>query len=130
MDKPQAKSNDTFMSRLIAIAESDRSENERIDQAVALCTAYVADVKARHQIATRKQVNPQERAIIESDVAAIRNTIAHREALLPNHSEVRRVLRVARVAIEMDSRASNAMGEILKDELTTDHGGVNSQTSQ
>jgi len=130
MDKSQAKSNDAFMSRLIVIVESDRSENERIDQAVTLCTTYIADVKARHQIAARKQVNPQERAIIESDVATVRNKIARREALLPNQSDRRRVLRVARVAIEMEACSSNAIGEILKDELVTDHADISARTSR
>jgi hypothetical protein len=121
MDEMQLESVDAFMPRLIAIVESDRSENERIEKAMDMCAAYVADIKACHRIDARKRPTPQERRTIESEVAAVRNAIANREAMLSNQSATRRVLKAARLAIQLDARASNAVGEILKNELVTDH---------
>jgi hypothetical protein len=114
MDEMHLESADAFMPRLIAIVESDRTENERIEKAMDMCAAYVADIKACHRIDAGKRPTPQERRTIESDVAAVRNAIANREAMLSDQSATRRVLKAARLAIQLDARASNAVGEILK----------------
>jgi hypothetical protein len=110
-----------IMATLIAIVESDCSENKRIEQAMEMCGAYVANKKALHGIDARKRPTGDERRPNESEVAGVRQAIANREAALPNQSEMRRVFRAARLAIQLDARASNAVGEILKNELIADH---------
>jgi hypothetical protein len=82
-----------------------------------LCAACVAEVKARHRIDPRRRPTERERAILEREVAAVREAILRREAGLPGASATRRILKAARLAIELDSRGTNAMGQILKDEL-------------
>jgi len=42
--------------------------------------------------------------------------------VLPGASATRRILKAARLAIELDSRGTNAMGQILKDELLNKSG--------
>jgi hypothetical protein len=105
-----------FTHRLIAIAESDRSEEVRIKKTSDLCAAYVAEVKTRHRIDPPRPPSERERAIIQSEVAAVREAILRREALVPDASATRRILKAARLAVELDSRGTNAMGQILKDE--------------
>jgi hypothetical protein len=39
---------------------------------------------------------------------------------MPDGSTTRRILKFARFAIELDSQGSNALGEILEDELVAD----------
>jgi len=58
------KSADAIMTTLIAIVESDRSENQRIEEAMDTCGNYVAQMKALHGIDTGKRptVAPQPRA--------------------------------------------------------------------
>jgi hypothetical protein len=120
MDELALRSADAFMATLIAIVESNRSQNERIGQAMDMCGAYVANMKALHGIDEHKRPTGAERYTIESEVAAVRNAIANRETALPNGSEMRRIFKAARLAIQLDARASNAVGDILKDELIAD----------
>ena len=115
------KSADAIMATLIAIVESERSENERIEEAMDMCGAYVAQMKALHGIDTGKRPTAEERGTIEREVAAVRHALANREAALPEHSGVRRIFKAARLAIQLDARASNAVGEILKNELIAGH---------
>jgi len=121
MDELALKSADAIMPRLIAIVESDRSENERIEKAMEMCGAYVASTKALHGIDARKRPTAEERRTIESEVAGVRHAIANREAALPDQSVGRRILKAARLAIQLDARASNAVGEILKNEMIANH---------
>jgi hypothetical protein len=121
MQELSLKSADAIMPRLLAIVESDCSENERIEKAMDMCGAYVANMKAVHGIDARKRPTAEERRTIESEVAAVRHAIANREAALPDQSEVRRIFKAARLAIQLDARASNAVGDILKSELVADH---------
>jgi len=117
MDERDMKSADVVMPRLFAIVESDCSENERIEKAMDICGAYVAHVKALHGIDLRKRPTPQERKTIEGEVAPVRQAIANREAMVSDQSDLRRILKAARLAIQLDARASNAVGDILKNEL-------------
>jgi hypothetical protein len=93
-----------FAHRLIAIAESDRPEDERIKKTTNLCSAYVAEVKARRQIDPRQKPTERERAVLESEVASVREAILRREVLAPDGSATRRILKAARLAIELDSQ--------------------------
>jgi hypothetical protein len=115
------KSADAIMTTLIAIVESDSSENQRIEEAMDMCGTYVAQMKALHGIDTGKRPTAEERGTIEREVAAVRHALANREAALPEHSGTRRIFKAARLAIQLDARASNAVGEILKNELIADH---------
>ena len=117
MNDPRTTTDAEFAHRLIAIAESDRPEDVRIKRSSDLCTAYVAEVKRRHRIDPRQRPTERERAILECEVAAVRDAILQREVLLPGASTTKRILKAARLAIELDSRGTNAMGRILKDEL-------------
>jgi len=121
MEELTLKSADTIMNTLIAIVESDCSENERIEKAMDMCGAYVAQMKALHGIDAGKRPTAEERKTIESNVAAVRYAIATREAAVPDHSEVRRILKASRLAIQLNARATNAVGDILKNELIADH---------
>jgi len=115
------KSADAIMATLIAIVESERSENERIEEAMDMCGAYVAQMKALHGIDTGKRPTAEERSTIEREVAAVRHALTNREAALPEYSGMRRIFKAARLAIQLDARASNAVGEILKNELIAGH---------
>lgn len=117
MNDPRRTMDEEFAHRLMAIAESDRPEDVRINRTSDLCAAYVAEVKARHCIDPQRRPDDHERAILESEVAAVREAILQRESLVPAASATRRILNAARLAIELDSRGTNAMGQILKDEL-------------
>jgi hypothetical protein len=110
-----------FMSRLAAIAGSDESETWRIARAIDLSNSYVADVKRRRNVGPRKRLSSRERVDIEHDLQPTRNEIARRERQAPDASRTARILKFARLAIELDSRQSNRFGEILKDELAGDH---------
>ena len=111
-----------FAHRLIAIAESDLAEDVRIKKTSDLCAACVVELNARHRIDPRRRPTEHERAILEREVAAVREAILRREAVLPGASATRRILKAARLAIELDSRGTNAMGQILKDELLNKSG--------
>jgi hypothetical protein len=116
-----AHPDEQFLSRLVAIAGFDESETRRIARAMDLSNSYVADVKRRRNVAPRKRVSTRERVAIERELQPTRNEIARRERQVPDTSRTARILRFARLAIELDSRASNRFGEILKDELVSDH---------
>jgi hypothetical protein len=122
VNDPRTTMDAEFAHRLIAIAESDRPEDVRIEKTSDLCAACVAEVKARHRIDPRRRPTDRERAILEREVAAVREAILRREAVLPGSSATRRILKAARLAIELDSRGTNAMGQILKDELVSKSG--------
>ena len=117
MNDPRTTMEAEFAHRLIAIAESDLAEDVRIKKTSDLCAACVVELNARHRIDPRRRPTEHERAILEREVAAVREAILRREAVLPGASATRRILKAARLAIELDSRGTNAMGQILKDEL-------------
>jgi hypothetical protein len=120
-DIAQAHPDEQFMSKLAAIAGSDESETRRIARAMDLSNSYVADVKRRRNVAPRKHLSSRERVDIERTLQPTRNEIARREREVPGTSRTARILKFARLAIELDSRDSNSFGEILKDEIVSDH---------
>jgi len=122
VNDPRTTMEAEFAHRLIAIAESDLAEDVRIKKTSDLCAACVAELNARHRIDPRRRPTEHERAILEREVAAVREAILRREAVLPGASATRRILKAARLAIELDSRGTNAMGQILKDELLNKSG--------
>lgn len=117
VNDPRTTMDAEFAHRLIAIAESDSPEDVRIKKTSDLCAAYVTEAKRRHRIDPRQRPTEHERAILEREVAAVREAILQREAVLPGASATRRILKAARLAVELDSRGTNVMGQILKDEL-------------
>jgi hypothetical protein len=120
-DIAQAHPDEQFLSRLVAIAGSDESETRRIARAMDLSNSYVADVKRRRNVAPREHLSTRERVDIERALQPTRNEIARREKQVPGASRTARILKFARLAIELDSRDSNRFGEILKAELLSDH---------
>jgi hypothetical protein len=84
-----------------------------------LSNSYVAEIKRRHD-GLRKRLSAGEQADVKGELLATRNEIVRRERLMPDGSTTRRILKFARFAIELDSQGSNALGEILEDELVTD----------
>ena len=117
MDSLREGLDENFIPRLMAIVESNQSDNERIRKAMDLCAAYVAASKAQHGVGIDRPMTEQERRRIEREIAPVRRAIAGREALLPEHSKGRLIMQSARAALDLDAAGSNQLGEILKHEL-------------
>ena len=120
MDAQRERQDQGFLSRLVAVVGSEASENERIERAIGLSNSYVAEIKRRYDVGPRKRLSARERADIRDELLATRNEIMRREKLVPDGSAKRRILKFARVAIELVSQGSNALGEILRDEVVAD----------
>jgi hypothetical protein len=120
MNAHRERPDEAFLTRLIAVVGSDTSENERIERAIELCNSHVAEIKRRHDVGPHKRLSAAEQAEVQDALLATRNEILRNERLMPDGSANRRILKFARLAIELDAQGSNALGEIFQDELVAD----------
>jgi hypothetical protein len=88
-------SDDSFIPRLMAIVESDGPQNERIDDALKLCTAHVARIKAKHGLLRRERPTSQEVARVRRELSALHDEMVRRETVYPDCSATQNVLRAS-----------------------------------
>jgi hypothetical protein len=87
--------NDSFFPRLMAIVESDRPQDERIDSALKLCTAHAASIKAKHGLITGGRPTRQDVARVRRELSALHDEMIRRETVYPDCSVTQNVLRAS-----------------------------------
>jgi hypothetical protein len=92
--KPE-ENDDSFIPRLMAIVESDSPENERIDNALKLCTAHAASIKAKHGLVTGGRPTRQDVARVKRELSALHDEMVRRETVYPDGSVTQNVLRAS-----------------------------------
>jgi len=85
----------TFIPTLIAIVESDRPQNERIDNALKLCKAHAASIKAKHGVLMGGQPTRQAIARVKRELSALHDEMLRRETVYLDCSETQNVLRAS-----------------------------------
>jgi hypothetical protein len=94
-DEKDAENDDSFLRRLMAIVESDRPQKERIDNALRLCTAYAASIKAKDGLLTGGRPTRQDVARVRRKLGALHDEMLRRESVYPDCSATQNVLRAA-----------------------------------
>ena len=94
-DEKDSENDDSFIPRLMAIVESDRPQNERIDNALRLCKAHAASIKAKHGVLMGGQPTRQDIARVKRELNALHNEMIRRETVYPDCSVTQNVLRAS-----------------------------------
>ena len=94
-DEKDSENDDGFIPRLMAIVESDRPQNERIDNALRLCKAHAASIKAKHGVLMGGQPTRQDIARVKRELNALHNEMIRRETVYPDCSVTQNVLRAS-----------------------------------
>jgi hypothetical protein len=89
------ENDDSFIPRLMAIVESDGPQNERIDNALKLCTAHAAGIKAKHGLVTGGRPTRQEVERVKRELGALHDEMVRRETVYPDCSVTQNVLRAS-----------------------------------
>lgn len=93
-DEKRDENDDSFIPRLMAIVESDGPQNERIDNALKLCTAHAASIKAKYGLLTGRST-PQDVARVKRKLSALHDEMVRRETVYPDSSATQNVLRAS-----------------------------------
>jgi hypothetical protein len=104
-DEKDDENDDSFLRRLIAIVESNRPQKERIDNALRLCTAHAASIKAKYGLLTGGRPTRQDVARVRRQLGALHDEMIRRESVYPDCSVTQNVLRasIRMMACERDS---------------------------
>jgi len=103
-DEKNDENDDSFLRRLMAIVESDRPQKERIDDALRLCTAHAARIKAKYGLLTGGRPTRQDVARVRRELRALHDEMIRRESVYPDCSATQNVLRatIRMMACERD----------------------------
>lgn len=94
-DEKYRNSDDSFMPRLMAIVESDRPQHERIDNALKLCAAHAARIKAKHGALGGGHPTREAAARIRRELGALHDEMIRRETVYPDGTDTQNVLRAS-----------------------------------
>jgi hypothetical protein len=94
-DEKDCESDDSFIPRLMAIVESDRPQNERIDNALKLCKTHAASIRAKHGVLMGERPTPQDIARVKRKLGALHDEMIRRETVYPDCSVTQNVLRAS-----------------------------------
>ena len=94
-DENHDENHDSFIPRLMAIVESDDPQNVRIDNALKLCAAYVASIKAKHGLLTGRRPTRQDVAHVRRELSALHDEMVRRETVYPDCSVTQNALRAS-----------------------------------
>ena len=94
-DEKHGERDDRFIPRLMAIVESDRPQNERIDHALQLCKTHAASIKARHGVLMGGRPTAQDIARVKRELGALHDEMIRRETVYPDCSVTQNVLRAS-----------------------------------
>jgi len=94
-DEKDRESDDGFIPRLMAIVESDRPQNERIDNALKLCKTHAASIKAKHGVLMGGQPTSQDIVRVKHKLNALHDEMVRRETVYPDCSVTQNVLRAS-----------------------------------
>jgi len=103
-DEKDDENDDSFLRRLMAIVESDRPQKERIDEALRLCTAHAASIKAKYGLLTGGRPTRQDVVRVRRQLGALHDEMIRRESVYPDCSVTQNVLRatIRMMACERD----------------------------
>ena len=94
-DAKADQNDDSFIPKLMEIVESDRPQHERIDNALKLCTAHAARIKAKHSLITGGRPTRQDVARVKRELGALHDEMIRRETVYPDCSATQNVLRAS-----------------------------------
>ena len=84
--------------------ESDRPQNERIDNALKLCTTHAASIKAKHGVLTGRCPTGLDIARVRRELGALHDEMIRRETVYPDCSVTQNVLRASIRAMACESQ--------------------------
>jgi hypothetical protein len=94
-DERDDQKDDSFILKLMAIVESDLPQKERIDNALRLCTAHAASIKAKHGLLTGCRPTRHDVARVRRELGALHDEMIRRETVYPDCSVTQNVLRAS-----------------------------------
>jgi hypothetical protein len=94
-DEKHGEEDDSFIPRLMAIVESDRPQNERIDNALKLCAIHAASIKAKHGVLCGGRPTRENVARVKRELGALHHEMIRRETVYPDCSVTQNVLRAS-----------------------------------
>jgi hypothetical protein len=94
-DEKDSHNDESFIPTLMAIVESDRPQNERIDNALKLCKAHAASIKAKHGVLMGGRPTRQDIARVKRKLSALHDEMIRRETVYPDCSVTQNVLRAS-----------------------------------